>query len=284
MLLGYNSAGLMIKAGFILHLIKEAEGMVQPRQMPDTRQLPPDLAAAMTAEPLLAALCNEQKAAMGRLVMLVDELQQSLNLTAIRDRVAMVRYHLADSLALLPALESLGLEPKSFELNVDVGTGGGFPLLPMAIALPGAHWIGVESVQKKAVAVQKMAQELELRNVELLAQRAEDVARRELRGTVDMVTARAVGPAASLLEVGVPLLRVGGRIFLFKTELARAEWEGMTDVLERLGARRAGEYKYRLEGDEQERVIFVAEKLRETPAEFPRRAGVPFKKPLGATR
>jgi 16S rRNA (guanine527-N7)-methyltransferase len=253
--------------------------MVQPYIMAGQFPTNDEIIAAIQREPLLAELSHKRQIAMADLVGVVAEFQQSLNLTAIRDPLAMVRYHLADSLALIPALK-ISRKEQPLTLAVDIGTGGGFPLLPMAIVRPDTHWTGIESVQKKAAAVEQIARYLALSNVELRPERAEDVGRGELRGSADIVTARAVGPTASLLEVGIPLLRVGGQILLFKTESARDEWDRCAPVLKWLGAEPAGEYQYSLDGDEQSRLILIATKTAETQDTYPRSAGVTFKKPF----
>lgn len=162
----------------------------------------------------------------------------------------------------------------------DVGSGAGFPLLPLALATPRCRWTAVESIAKKARFIQETAQALGLTNTKVLAERAEDVGRGEFRESFDLVTARAVGSVAALCEVCVPLLRLGGVLLLYKTEGAVEETEGLKSVIELLGARADASYRYRLPGDEQDRVILRIQKVGVTPQKYPRAAGVPFKKPL----
>lgn len=238
-----------------------------------------ELVQAIRQESLLTDLSEPQQAKLAQLIELVMDGQQSLNLTAIRDPLAMVRYHLADSLALLDAMQQTAPDV-TIESGADIGTGGGFPLLPMAIVRPDIQWTGIESVQKKAAFVESAASAMKLTNVTMLAERAEDVGRSELREAADLVTARAVGPVASLLEVGIPLLKTGGQIHLFKTKAAQPEWDATREILSLLGAHPVNSYEYSLPGDDQPRVIFIAEKVSDTPEKYPRRAGVPFKKPL----
>lgn len=238
------------------------------------------IAQALKEEPLAAELSAAAHEQLVELVKLVVAAQQRLNVTAIRDPLAMVRYHVADSLALLAALPADDAVTGETMRAADLGTGGGFPLLPLAIARPHVTWIGVESINKKVAFVEETAQALRLQNVQMRAERAEDAGRSDLRGTLDLVTARAVGPVASLLEVALPLLKVGGRVALFKTQGARAEWRACEQLMDKLGARSAGERVYSLAEDDQDRVILFAEKTADTPDEFPRRSGVPFRKPL----
>ena len=221
---------------------------------------------------------------MSRLVDLLLDAQKIMNLTAIREAEKIVRYHLADSIALdacfseLPPNTVAG-RPSS---AADIGTGGGFPLLPMAIIWPETKWTGIESIAKKAAFVQRAAKELGLLNATCLTDRAENVGQGRDRSSFDLVTSRAVGPVASLLEVSLPLLKTGGILALFKTEAAISEWRQSTGFLKLLGGRAIGEWKYSLEGDEQQRAIFLAQKTADTPDRFPRANGLPFKKPYVA--
>lgn len=238
-----------------------------------------EILAAVRNEPLLADSSPDQQQAFVKLVGLLVEGQSRLNLTAIRDPLDMVRYHLADSLALARAAKENSLEV-AVKNAADIGTGAGFPLIPMAIVWPETRWVGIESVQKKAAFVTETARALSIQNIEVVAERAENVARSDARETFDLVTSRAVGPVASLLEVGLPLLRLGGHLYLFKTEAAIGEWRACEEISKKLGFVSVREFQYRLTGDEQSRMIFIAKKTEPTPVEYPRAAGVPFRRPL----
>ncbi|MGI8904956.1 MAG: 16S rRNA (guanine(527)-N(7))-methyltransferase RsmG [Candidatus Sumerlaeaceae bacterium] len=218
---------------------------------------------------------QEKFAALSHLLL---EGQKRLNLTAIKEPAAIKRLHFLDSLAGLEAFPEL----MTVTHAADVGSGAGFPLLPLAILTPGCHWIALESVAKKARFIEETAQALGLTNVEARPLRAEDAARTELRGSQDVVTARAVGPVASLCEVGLPLLKPGGTLLLYKTETALAETAALQSSIAELGGTALPAYRYRLEGDLQQRVILRLCKTAETPEKYPRAAGVPFKKPLSA--
>lgn len=239
------------------------------------------IAEAIDQEPALQNLPPEVREKFSRLIKLVVAGQSRMNLTAIRNPQDMVRYHLADSVHLARAVQQV-MPAAAIESAVDIGTGAGFPLLPMAILWPQVDWIGIESVQKKARFVEQSAKALSLENVWLDTGRAEEVAHGNMRGLHSLVTARAVGLISGLLEVGLPLLRIGGIICLFKTEAARGEWDACKVVLNKLGAEPAGDFTYRLEGDQQQRVIFMARKVNHSPAKYPRPGGAPFHKPLVA--
>lgn len=217
--------------------------------------------------------------ALPRLAIILNallEAQGRLNLTSIREPEAIAVAHFADSLAGLDA-EPLLSEARR---GADIGPGGGFPILPLASVLPGCSWTGIESVAKKCRFIEETAGAAGLSNVRMECERAEEACRSALRGQLDAVTARAVGPVASLLEVGLPLLRSGGRLLLYKTESTLDEWEQSSGVLEKLGGRALPAYRYRFPDDRQGRVILRAECVSLSPEQYPRGVGLPFNKPL----
>jgi 16S rRNA (guanine527-N7)-methyltransferase len=208
------------------------------------------------------------------------EANLTTNLTAIRDPGGVALLHLADSLAALNAAPRAG----TFRRAADVGTGAGFPLLPLAIVLPECRFTGIESVGKKCAFIQAAVERMNLPNVEVYCGRAENIGRKpETREQFDLVTARAVGAVSSLCEVSLPLLKVGGTMLLYKTEQALEEWNSAVPVIAALGGQPDGIYTYKFPRDEYRRVIFRAKKVKPTAAAFPRAAGVPFLKPLQAS-
>lgn len=204
------------------------------------------------------------------------EAQGRLSLTSIRDPEEIAIAHFADSLVGLEAEPELSQARRAG----DIGPGGGFPILPLAAALPGCSWTGIESVAKKCRFIEEAARAAGLGNVSLECERAEQTGRGPLRGRLDVVTARAVGPVASLLEVGLPLLRPGGHLLLYKTESTLDEWERCQPLLEQLGGRSLPEHRYRFPDDRQGRVILRAQCDTPSPDQFPRATGLPFNKPL----
>lgn len=240
-----------------------------------------NIIATIRKEPSLAGLPEEVHRQLGRLTDLLIEGQSRINLTAIKNVEGIVRYHLADSLTLSPVISKYSEATNRKNLRiVDIGTGAGFPLLPLAIIHKGIQWFGVESIGKKAAFVQHVAESLQLDNVTVLNDRAEHVATGEMRESFDVMTSRAVGPISSLLEVGLPLLRSGGVALLFKTEAALSEWKQCRDLLTTLGGEADSQHQYQLPGDLQNRLILCSRKSRSTPMKFPRQNGLPFKKPI----
>lgn len=161
---------------------------------------------------------------------------------------------------------------------VDVGSGGGLPGLPLKIARPGLKMTLVESDQAKAAFLVRACAALGLPDVEVVARRAEDVGRDPShRESYDVAVARALAPMRVLVELCLPLVRVGGRLLAQKTE--QEDLDGARRAIDVLGgalnrvvaapstARRAG-------------TVVVVDKVRPTPAAYPRRSGVPARKPL----
>jgi 16S rRNA (guanine527-N7)-methyltransferase len=150
-------------------------------------------------------LTPEQAAKLVAHLDLVDEWGQRMNLTAIRDRAQQVTKHVLDSLSVLPYLRG----PRV----ADVGSGAGFPGIPLAIALPQVHFALIESTGKKCRFLEHVRDALELKNVEIVQSRAETW---KPAGRYDTVLARAVGPVADLVRYAGALVAGGGRLLAMK--------------------------------------------------------------------
>jgi len=232
-------------------------------------------AGVLRAVPEVARLGDDAVTVLARFAGLVLAANARMNLTAITEPERMAVAHFADSLA---ALDAAPAELAVAGRAADVGSGAGFPLVPLAVAVPECAWTGIESVGKKAAFLAQAASDLALGHVTALALRAEEAGRDPvLRGAFDLVTARAVGPAASLLEVGLPLLREGGLLLLWKTASDAGPLDAVAALL---GGRMEPPHAYRFAGDRQDRLILRIRKVAATPAAYPRRVGVPFKRPL----
>jgi len=195
---------------------------------------------------------------------LLLEANRKVNLTGAKDSAALIP-HLLDALTLAGDVR---------ESLVDVGSGGGLPGIPLALAT-GARVVLVEPVAKKAAFLERALRECGLAG-EALAERAEIVARDErFRAAFAYATARAVSRAPTVAELTVPLLRVGGRALLQRSVPEARERQALEDAAPMLGARLIEERQ--LAGD---RRVFVLEKLQPTGPRFPRRNGVPEKRPL----
>lgn len=161
---------------------------------------------------------------------------------------------------------------------VDVGSGGGLPGLPLKIARPGLIVTLVEADQAKAAFLVRACAALELRDVAVLARRAEEVGRDPLfRESFDVAVARALAPMPVLAELCLPLVRVGGRLLAQKTD--REDLEGAGRAVEALGGSLnrvvAAPSSVRQAG-----TVVIVDKIRPTPPAYPRRPGVPARRPL----
>ena len=214
-----------------------------------------------------ASLDATQRAALERYAALLLRRNAAQNLTAARTLEA-VADHVHDSLSLLPYLR---------EPFVDVGSGGGFPAIPLAIAT-GFRGTLIESVRKKARFLEDAVDELGL-PLDVRGARVEDAGRdASLRGTFASATARAVASVPTVLEYALPLLLVGGVAVLQRGAFEAAERTAAFDACLVLGAAIDEEIPL---GDEPEgRRILLVRKVAPTGSRFPRRAGIPAKRPL----
>ena len=201
-----------------------------------------------------------------------------VNLTSITGYQEVQVGHFLDSLTVcLAAPEILSSRSRV----VDVGAGGGFPGLPLKLAFPGIHLVALDSVGKKAAFLEHLVSLLELDGVEVLTGRAEDLAHRpELRESFDLALARGLARLPVLLEYSLPFCRMGGKTVVHKHGNLEAELKGAARALETLGGRLGSEVPVQVTGLTDNRVLVVVEKVAVTPERYPRRTGVPAKRPL----
>ncbi|MDO9121959.1 MAG: 16S rRNA (guanine(527)-N(7))-methyltransferase RsmG [Anaerolineaceae bacterium] len=201
---------------------------------------------------------------------------EKFNLTAIRDAEGIRIKHFLDSLTCLQVMK-----PLRNERIIDVGTGAGFPGIPLKIIYPGLKLTLVESVGKKAGFCKHIIETLHLGNVDVLTLRAEEVGRLpNHRAQYDWAIARAVASLPILAEYLVPLLKIGGRMLAQKGESAHAEAQASENAFKLLGVELQTIEKITLPGVVDERYLVVAKKMAATPALYPRTVGIPSKKPL----
>lgn len=213
-----------------------------------------------------------------RFVALLLAANRRVNLTRITEPDAVARLHLLDALAALPLLDAWA--PSA---AVDLGSGGGLPAIPLALARPEMRWTLVDSIGKKAALLREFAEALRMTNVTVLADRAEALGQDPRhRERYRAVTARACAPLPVLAELALPLLEIGGSLLAWKGPLDEADEEvrrgrtalgevggGALRILE-AGPAALGGHRF-----------VVAEKVRPTPTRFPRRPGEPGRRPLG---
>jgi 16S rRNA (guanine527-N7)-methyltransferase len=205
------------------------------------------------------------------------EWNSRFNLTAIRDSEGIRAKHFLDSLSCL-----LILRDNPPTRMVDIGTGAGFPGIPLKIILPNMYLTLVESVGKKAGFCKHIVTTLGLEHVEVLQDRAEELGHNfKHREKYDWALARAVANMPTLVEYLLPLVRVGGAILMQKGESGPAETQSAERATHLLGGRLRQVRKVNLPGIAEDRYFIVVDKVATTPPQYPRRVGVPAKTPLG---
>lgn len=210
-----------------------------------------------------------------RLTDIMLSTNRSMNITAITDVEKIIPLHYADCVKIAAHIPSNATV-------LDVGCGGGFPILPLAIVRPDLQITGLDSTDKKIRYVKQAGEQLGL-NIRTLSARAEDVAKLpEYREDFDVVIGRAVARLNVLDELCIPFVKVGG-LFLSMKGLAGADEHKEAEIgIERLSGqtREVLEYDLHTHNDVEKRTLIVVEKISKTPREFPRTFGSIKKKPL----
>ena len=221
-------------------------------------------------------LNDRQKKQFHRYFQLLVEWNEKINLTAITAEEEVYLKHFYDSLA--PILQGYVLnEPISL---LDIGAGAGFPSLPMKILFPQLEVTIIDSLNKRIQFLHLLAEDLGLKGVHFYHGRAEDFAQdKQFRAQFDLVTARAVARMQVLSELTIPFLKVGGRLIALKASSAEDELHQAKNALNLLFAKVLDNVDYQLPNGDP-RTLTIVEKKKETPNKYPRKAGVPNKRPL----
>ncbi|MEX2025571.1 MAG: RsmG family class I SAM-dependent methyltransferase, partial [Thermoleophilaceae bacterium] len=162
----------------------------------------------------------------------------------------------------------------------DLGAGAGFPGLPLAIALPDAQVDLVESTRRKCDVITRLATAADIPNARALATRAEELASTTAAGTYDVVTARALASLPILVEYAAPLLRQGGHLIAWKGTPDPTEHQAGAQAAQILGLRPQDPIPVHPFKGSRRRTLYTYEKTAPTPSRFPRRPGIPTKRPL----
>lgn len=221
-------------------------------------------------------LTDKQKEQFHRYYELLVEWNEKINLTAITEREEVYLKHFYDSVA--PILQGY-IQNQDIQL-LDIGAGAGFPSLPMKILCPNLEVTIIDSLNKRIHFLQLLAEELELEKVHFYHGRAEDFAQdKQFRAQFDLVTARAVARMQVLSELTIPFLKVKGKLIALKASSAEDELDQAQNALNVLFAKVLDNVDYQLPNGDP-RTLTLVEKKKETPNKYPRKAGLPNKRPL----
>lgn len=230
-------------------------------------------------------ITEEQWNCFYRYMRLLQDWNNRMNLTSITDDAAIITKHFVDSLTVAPyiANAATSLDTKTL---CDIGTGAGFPGIPLKILFPSLQIYLVDAQKKRLLFLEEVIRSLSLTKIDTIHMRAEDFGRDpKYRNIIDFSTARAVAPMNVLLELCTPPLKTGGLFFALKGgrddgefACASAKLSCVLKGTDRFKINTADGVA--LEYAEAERIIYTFEKTSPTTAAFPRKAGIPSKKPL----
>lgn len=214
-------------------------------------------------------LTDRETQAVRDLLRVFLEENAKINLSALRTEEKCWTGNILDSLAFHAYVQDKKL-PLSNHTLIDIGTGGGFPLLPIAILFPEMRCTGLDTTGKKIAAVGRIAEALHLPKIQLIHQRTEVLGHDALhREQYDFVTARAVAALPKLLEWTAPFAKIGGKIILWKSLHIAEELAASEAIQKELGCHLQETFLYDLGGEWGERQLLIFEKTESTPSTYP---------------
>ena len=219
-------------------------------------------------------LNEEQQTKFYKYMELIIDWNKKINLTAITEPGEVINKHFIDSISILKQIESK-------DKVVDIGTGAGFPGVPIKIANPSIEITLVDSLNKRINFLKEIIKELDLKGIEAVHARAEEFGQsKAYREKYDVVTSRAVARLNILVEYMLPIVKVGGKCICMKGPESEEEIKEAQKAINVLGGTIKNVEKFSLPETGINRTIIVIEKNRETPETYPRKAGTPTKNPI----
>ena len=199
-----------------------------------------------------------------------------MNLTAITEFDEVISKHFVDSISLIKVLDVT----KDYEI-IDIGTGAGFPGIPLKIAFSNLKITLLDSLNKRVNFLNEVIDELGLKDITALHGRAEDYAKKgQLREKFDVCVSRAVANLSTLSEYCLPYVKVGGRFISYKSEKLTEELDAASKAINVLGGKIDKKEEFVLPETEIYRTFMIIDKVKETPNKYPRKAGTPSKEPI----
>ena len=212
---------------------------------------------------------------------LLIEKNKVMNLTAITDKEDVIVKHFIDSIALIPYLLDKGININNKLKIIDIGTGAGFPGLPLKIMMPDVKFTLLDSLNKRVSFLNEVIDELKLKDIEALHGRAEDYASdNKYREKYDICVWRAVANLSTLSEYCIPFVKEDGFFISYKAGESEEEINNSKNAIKILGGKINKVEEFVLPGTDASRVFVFIRKLELTDKKYPRKAGVPAKKPL----
>lgn len=233
---------------------------------------------SLALQPLAITLDESKQKLFFQFYMDLIEKNKHMNLTAIVEMKEVIVKHFVDSLSVVQAIPDIQFEAYRI---LDLGTGAGFPGIPLAIAWPQLKLTLVDCLNKRIHFIEEECRKLGLHNIIALHARAEDLAgKQEHREQYDLILSRAVSNLSTLSEYCLPFIHNGGTFIPYKSGKVEEEIQKAGNALGLLGAGEISTLYFRLPVTGDERCLLSIKKVRETPRRFPRKAGTPSANPL----
>ena len=224
-------------------------------------------------------LHEEQIKKFSRYLELLVQWNQKINLTSLKTPQEIIIKHFLDSISCIKIINKY-IRIKGTNI-IDVGTGAGFPGIPIKIACPSINLSLLEARKKKTIFLEKIIKEINFQKVKILNGRAEALGKcPDYRQKYDIVLSRAVALLSALSEYCLPLVRVGGLFVAQKGRSYREEIDKALKAVQFLGGELIGVESVRIPFINQERHLLIIKKIKDTPSEYPRKEGIPQKRPL----
>lgn len=206
------------------------------------------------------------------------EKNKVMNLTTITEPSEIIMKHFVDSAILV---KFFGKELLDNKKVIDIGTGAGFPGLPLAIICPETKFVLSDTLGKRISFLKEVVEGISVKNVELIKARAEDLGNDlKFREQFDYSVSRAVSRVSVLSEYTLPFIKVGGKLIAYKMDDCEEELKEGLKAITTLGGMFHVKHSYTLKPDEPKRCLLVIDKIKSTPKKYPRKAGTPNKEPI----